>query len=118
LSVPPSPLTGKPSSEDCPASYRVPLLRREQPGPFGDGFAFMLGNGSEDVNGEFVRVGHIDCLKLDATLHEVCNEGDVTRQTVKFSYDQDRVRYNRAQGYYPQRPSAPLGPAQTHPDGL
>ena len=34
----------------------------------------MLGNGSKDVNGELVHIGHIDGLKLDAALHQVRNE--------------------------------------------
>jgi hypothetical protein len=51
-------------------------------GPIRDGLAFMFSYGSEDVNGKFVRTGHIDCLKLDATLNQVRNERNVTGQSV------------------------------------
>jgi hypothetical protein len=33
-----------------------------------DGFAFMLGNGREDVDGQRVRLGHIDGDEIDTAL--------------------------------------------------
>jgi hypothetical protein len=47
----------------------------------------MLCHGGENVNGELVRIRHIDRLELDATFHQVRNEGDVTGKTIQFGND-------------------------------
>jgi hypothetical protein len=51
----------------------------------------MLGNGSQDMDGETVRFGHVHGHKIHAAFHEVGDEGAVTRQAVEARNPQRRL---------------------------
>ena len=52
-------------------------------GAVGYDFSLVLGDGSQDVNGEPIRLREIDGDKIYLRLHEVCDEGDVAGQAVE-----------------------------------
>ena len=52
-------------------------------GPLADGLALMLGDGRQDVNGELVRLGHIDGDEIDAGLHKPGDEMHVAGEPVE-----------------------------------
>ena len=43
----------------------------------------MLGDGGENVDGQSVRLGHIDGNEINPTLHEAGDEMDVAGQSIK-----------------------------------
>lgn len=57
-------------------------------GALADLLPLMFGEGGEHVEHELVSVRIIHRHELDATFHEVGNEGDIARQTVELGDDQ------------------------------